>query len=251
MTALRTPRTHVDQEVQIPSRYRTHRQPTNNVVLTTKDVLESTTLTLNVETEFDVPNDGPTKSPPSGLGGRRMTRSTVSGRWYEAISDGLEMTRKTTTPGEAGSYSYSGPCGVQELQGDGQGPGQEPHKVEARRRSHEGDGRPLRHTIIIIVIIRSPLAKWTLSEPWTDRQGSEEPEGGGSSGIDASGGGHREDPREVVEVSDWGLQQDVPQEGRRRATLADDGEAQRQGGRLWLRRAVFEARCAEAASTFV
>lgn len=148
-------------------------------------------------------------------------------------------------------YSYSGPCGVQGLQGDRQGPGQEPHKVEVRR-AHEGNAFPLRRHITVAVIIRSPLAKWTLSEPWTDRQGSEEPEGStGSSGVDASGGGHREDPREVVEVSDRGLQQDVPPEGRRRATLTDDREAQRQGGRLRLRRAVFEARCTEAASTSV
>jgi len=129
----------------------------------------------------------------------RRAKSQVAAKW-------VRRAQNDEIDGEAGSYSYSGPCGVQELQGDGQGPGQDPHKVEVRR-PHEGDGCPLRHTTIIV---RSPLAKWTLSEPWTDRQGSEEPEGdGGSGGIDASGG-HREDPREVVEVSDWGLQQDVP-----------------------------------------
>ena len=119
------------------------------------------------------------------------------------------------------------------------------------RRPHEGTGRSSLRRIIIT--IRSHPAKWTLSEPWTDRQGSgEEPEGGGrTSVVDTSGGGHREGPREAVEVSDRGLQQDVPQEGGRRATLADDREAQRQGGRLRLRRAVLEARCAEAASTSV
>lgn len=114
------------------------------------------------------------------------------------------------------------------------------------RRPHERSGRSFR-PIIIIITIRSHLAKWTLPEPWTDRQGSdEEPEGS----VDTSGG-HREGPREVVEVSNRGLQQDVPSEGRRRATLADDREAQWQGGRLRLRRAVLEARCAEAASTSV